>query len=232
MKNKKVWTITQYEDKNGHTHLERVNDGFTPIELLGLVLFLKTEIFEQMKGTIKPDVIKRTVVKGMEQPGHIAIQRGHIALRYLTVLDHHNVTDEFLYRVNNPQKDLTWFLEMQNKATSFSEFMRKAFIWPADELSKWRAVIYQTEVNNNPTPTIRREDICEKYRTPLENHGLTDLFLKHINSNTKSANQFRGIQEMSNDLGDFIIDSFEWPQSEYTMWNKFIMDETEPKQSK
>lgn len=58
----KTYTITieQYED--GTTNMQRKNDGFNPLELIGIADFISIEVREQMMGRIKPDTIKREVV--------------------------------------------------------------------------------------------------------------------------------------------------------------------------
>lgn len=53
-------TVTKYTD--GSQNMLRVNDGYHPLELLGLMDFTSREIVEQMNGNIKPDVIKRQVI--------------------------------------------------------------------------------------------------------------------------------------------------------------------------
>jgi len=52
--------IEEYED--GRVALSRRNMGFTPVELLGLCNLISMEVSEQMRGTIKPDIITREVV--------------------------------------------------------------------------------------------------------------------------------------------------------------------------
>jgi hypothetical protein len=60
---KKKWTIEviTYSDKT--STMNRTNDGFTIVELLGLCELCKHEIIEQMMGRIKPTTVKRNVVK-------------------------------------------------------------------------------------------------------------------------------------------------------------------------
>ena len=54
----KNYTI-EYDGKK----LSRKNDGFHLLELLGLLEKIQLEILQQMAGSIKPEVIKRQVVK-------------------------------------------------------------------------------------------------------------------------------------------------------------------------
>jgi len=42
--------------------MSRKNDGFNPLELIGLADFISWEVREQMLGRIVPDTIKREVV--------------------------------------------------------------------------------------------------------------------------------------------------------------------------
>lgn len=57
----KKYTIT-LEEKDEKDVMKRINDGFSPIELIGILEFAQLEILQQMGGVIKPDVIKRKVV--------------------------------------------------------------------------------------------------------------------------------------------------------------------------
>ncbi len=62
-KMKKTYTVVLEKDENGKYHLRRVCDGFSPLELLGLLEFIQLEIKAQMAGDIKPDIVKREVVE-------------------------------------------------------------------------------------------------------------------------------------------------------------------------
>lgn len=53
--------VTDYEDNS--SNYTRTNDGFNPIELLGLCQLTILDILEQLKGTITPTVIERNVIK-------------------------------------------------------------------------------------------------------------------------------------------------------------------------
>ena len=61
---RKSYTVT-VDDKapDGKSHMRRVNDGFSALELMGLAAMLQFEIMEQMNGTITPDAVERVVVK-------------------------------------------------------------------------------------------------------------------------------------------------------------------------
>ena len=58
---KKTYTIT-LEDDGEKATLNRINDGFSPIELLGLLEHIQLDIKAQMAGEFKPDIVKREVV--------------------------------------------------------------------------------------------------------------------------------------------------------------------------
>lgn len=58
---KKVYTIIVQEHETGFG-ITRKNDGFTPIELLGITYMAQQEILDQMRGIIKPTKVKRKVI--------------------------------------------------------------------------------------------------------------------------------------------------------------------------
>ena len=62
VKKKKTYTIIIVDYKDGSQTMKRINDGFNSMELLGLSSFIGQEIKDQIKGLIKPIVIKREVV--------------------------------------------------------------------------------------------------------------------------------------------------------------------------
>jgi hypothetical protein len=58
----KTYTVTlEYRDEK--FSMIRRNDGFDPLELLGLAELISKEVREQMQEVIKPDVITREVVE-------------------------------------------------------------------------------------------------------------------------------------------------------------------------
>ena len=59
----KKWTIEQVTYDDGSVRLNRTNDGFSIFELFGLLKITELDIVEQAKGIVKPDIIKRTVIK-------------------------------------------------------------------------------------------------------------------------------------------------------------------------
>jgi hypothetical protein len=70
MKMDKKYTISMVydEEKKGYK-MERKCEGFNPFELLGILDMARSEIIQQIKGIIVPDIIKtkRTVVKESEK---------------------------------------------------------------------------------------------------------------------------------------------------------------------
>ena len=58
----KNYNISVTTDNEGKQQMNRQNDGFNPIELIGLSDFIAWEVREQMMGKIVPDTIKRQVV--------------------------------------------------------------------------------------------------------------------------------------------------------------------------
>ena len=58
-----TYTIIEQIYDDGSKRLKRVNDGYEPIYLLGLLEWTQKEIIKQMEGMIKPDIIERNVVE-------------------------------------------------------------------------------------------------------------------------------------------------------------------------
>jgi hypothetical protein len=63
MSNIKRYIIEHEFTGEGKGSLTRRNEGFNPWELLGLLEHSQMEILKQLSGEIKPDVIKREVIK-------------------------------------------------------------------------------------------------------------------------------------------------------------------------
>ena len=63
---KKTYTITVEEDGD-KCRMHRTCDGFSPIELLGILEYVQMEIKQQMGGELKPDIVKREVVEEEKQ---------------------------------------------------------------------------------------------------------------------------------------------------------------------
>jgi len=60
MRKVKKWSIEVIETDEGY-EMNREGEGFTALELMGILEFVQIEIMEQMRGNIKPTIIKRTV---------------------------------------------------------------------------------------------------------------------------------------------------------------------------
>jgi hypothetical protein len=58
----KTYTVTIKHYTDGIQHMNRENDGFTPLELIGLCKYISEEIIMQMQEKIKPDIVTREVV--------------------------------------------------------------------------------------------------------------------------------------------------------------------------
>lgn len=59
----RVYKITMREKSNGNYTLHRECDGFTALELLGLLERTKQDILDQITGRMpKPDFVERTVI--------------------------------------------------------------------------------------------------------------------------------------------------------------------------
>lgn len=58
----KTYTVVVNHFEDGSQGMERRNDGFNPLELIGIADFISMEVREQIMGRIKPDTIKREVV--------------------------------------------------------------------------------------------------------------------------------------------------------------------------
>ena len=59
----KTYTMSLNHYDDGKVELIRRNDGFDVFELLGLISLANNELAEQLRGNLKPDVIKREVIK-------------------------------------------------------------------------------------------------------------------------------------------------------------------------
>lgn len=60
---KQVWTIELINYSDGSSVMNRTNDGFTPLEMLGICTGCIHEINDQTKGIISPTIINRKVIK-------------------------------------------------------------------------------------------------------------------------------------------------------------------------
>lgn len=60
-KRKWIVELITYDDQS--TELKRTCEGFNAFELMGVLELSKDDIINQIKGNIKPDIIKRKVIK-------------------------------------------------------------------------------------------------------------------------------------------------------------------------
>jgi hypothetical protein len=57
------YTLEVERKEDGTTSMRSTNDGFNPLEILGLLAFKIEDVRKQMTGEVKPDIIKRTVIE-------------------------------------------------------------------------------------------------------------------------------------------------------------------------
>ena len=73
MKESKEKVLKKYTieliSKDDKTIIRRTCDGFNAYELLGLVTLAQQEIINQIKGSIRPDIIERRVVRPRKSKG-------------------------------------------------------------------------------------------------------------------------------------------------------------------
>lgn len=63
VESKKTWTVTWTVYEDGSSSLDRTNNGFTWLELLGVLNISNDDVIQQIKGNVKPDVITRQIIK-------------------------------------------------------------------------------------------------------------------------------------------------------------------------
>lgn len=60
----RTYTVTMTTDSaTGRTQIDKVNEGFDALQLLGLLDWSREDVIAQLRGKIKPDTVKRTVVE-------------------------------------------------------------------------------------------------------------------------------------------------------------------------
>jgi hypothetical protein len=62
----RTYTINVEQDSSGLLKISKRCDGFTPLELLGLLSWAYADILEQMNGHVQPDIVKREFVEQEE----------------------------------------------------------------------------------------------------------------------------------------------------------------------
>lgn len=58
----KTYTVVVTIDDTGMKSMNRTNNGFDVIELLGIASLIQKELVDQLHGKYKPDVITRTAI--------------------------------------------------------------------------------------------------------------------------------------------------------------------------
>jgi hypothetical protein len=58
---KQKWIVEFILYNDGTTEMKRTNVGFNALDLIGVLELSKDDIINQIKGNVKPDVIKRKV---------------------------------------------------------------------------------------------------------------------------------------------------------------------------
>ena len=60
----RTYTVTMTTDSaTGRIQIDKVNAGFDALQLLGLLDWSREDVIAQLRGKIKPDTVKRTVVE-------------------------------------------------------------------------------------------------------------------------------------------------------------------------
>ena len=58
----KSWKIeVSLKDRNKKVKMTRTNEGFNVFELLGIVETIKEDLFKQVSGEIKPDIVRKHI---------------------------------------------------------------------------------------------------------------------------------------------------------------------------
>ena len=60
---KRKWIVEHITYSDGTTAISRTNDGFNAYELMGVLELSKDDIINQIKGNVKPEIIKRKIIK-------------------------------------------------------------------------------------------------------------------------------------------------------------------------
>lgn len=56
------WIVEHITYSDGTTAISRTNDGFNSFELMGILELSKDDIINQIKGNVKPEIVKRKVI--------------------------------------------------------------------------------------------------------------------------------------------------------------------------
>ena len=60
---KRKWIVEHITYSDGTTAISRKNDGFNSFELMGVLELSKDDIINQIKGIVKPEIVKRKVIE-------------------------------------------------------------------------------------------------------------------------------------------------------------------------
>lgn len=60
---KRKWIVEHITYSDGTTAISRTNDGFNSFELMGVLELSKDDIINQIKGIVKPEIIKMKVIE-------------------------------------------------------------------------------------------------------------------------------------------------------------------------
>lgn len=61
--NTKIYTVSVQSFEDGTQIMNSKNDGFSPLELIGVADFIAMEVREQIMGKLKYDIVKREVLR-------------------------------------------------------------------------------------------------------------------------------------------------------------------------
>lgn len=57
----KKWTVEQTIYEDGRSSIYRKNEGFNPMELLGILSYTEGDILDQVRGHLKPNIIEKKI---------------------------------------------------------------------------------------------------------------------------------------------------------------------------
>ena len=64
-----IYEREKHEDGTSTCTARTENDGFNPLELLGILDWKRDDIFRQMRGEITPTVVARNIIEGEQDGG-------------------------------------------------------------------------------------------------------------------------------------------------------------------
>lgn len=71
MKQKYVFIYEREENEDGSANcrMHSENDGFNPLEILGMLEWKRDDVIRQMRGELKPTVVERNLIKDEQDGG-------------------------------------------------------------------------------------------------------------------------------------------------------------------